>query len=49
MRLIIYYLLLLDCENVIYEPTITTLPFRICDKINQGVSPLCNAENEMVT
>jgi len=39
---------LADCNSTIYEPTISTLPFRRCDVRNQGVSPLCNVENEMV-
>jgi hypothetical protein len=36
------------CNTVIYEPLISILPIRLCDKINQGVSPLCNLENEQV-
>ena len=37
-----------DCDSIIYEPTITALPFRACNNRNQGVSPLCDVENELV-
>ena len=40
---------LADCNSTIYEPTISTLPFRRCDGRNHGVSPLCNVEDELVT
>ena len=34
-----------DCSNTIYEPMITTVPFRKCDESNLGVSWLCNIDN----
>jgi hypothetical protein len=34
------------CNTVIYEPSVSTLPFRLCDQRNQGVSLFCNLENE---
>jgi hypothetical protein len=37
-----------DCNNVIYNPTISALPFRPCDYRNRGISPLCNLEDEKV-
>ena len=33
-----------DCNNVIYETTVTTVHFRRCNFRNLGVSPLCNFE-----
>ena len=37
-----------DCDRIQYEPSITALPFRNCDTRNQGVSKLCNVENDLV-
>lgn len=31
-----------DCNKIIYEPSITIVPYRKCDYRNIGVSPLCN-------
>jgi hypothetical protein len=40
--------MLADCDTVVYEPTITTIPFRRCDFRNLGVSKLCDFENPFV-
>jgi hypothetical protein len=37
-----------DCDSIIYEPTITALPFRSCNSANKGVSPMCDLENDLV-
>ena len=34
-----------DCTRVIYQPKLSTQPFRICDEKNLGMSDLCNMEN----
>ena len=34
-----------DCDTVIYEPSVSTIPFRRCDFRNLGVSPLCNLDD----
>jgi hypothetical protein len=34
-----------DCSTTLYEPMITTVPFRGCDETNFGVSRFCNADN----
>ncbi len=31
-----------DCQKTIYNPSVTTLPFRLCQESNLGVSQLCN-------
>ena len=31
-----------DCNKIVYEPSITIVPYRKCDYRNIGVSPLCN-------
>ena len=31
-----------DCERVIYQPMMTTQKFKVCDKKNFGMSPICN-------
>ena len=38
-----------DCNNVIYQPSVTAVPFRRCDFRNLGVSPLCNLEFNSLT
>ena len=37
-----------DCDTVIYEPTITTIPFRRCDFRNLGTSPMCNLDDALL-
>ena len=37
-----------DCDTVVYEPTITAIPFRRCDFRNLGVSKLCDFENRFL-
>ena len=34
-----------DCSNTIYDPSITSVPFRRCDSSNLGVSHLCNLDD----
>ena len=34
-----------DCSSVIYDPTITAIPFRRCDFRNFGVSNLCKLDD----
>ena len=36
----------LDCSTTIYEPMITTIPFRRCDESNLGVSTFCSLDNQ---
>ena len=31
-----------DCQKTIYNPKVSTLPFKMCDETNLGLSPLCN-------
>ena len=35
-----------SCSSTLYQPTISTLPFRRCDDTNLGVSPLCNLDDQ---
>jgi amiloride-sensitive sodium channel len=37
-----------DCDTVIYEPSITTIPFRRCDFRNLGTSPMCNLDDALL-
>ena len=34
-----------DCDKIIYEPKMTSVPFRRCDESNLGVSTFCNLED----
>ena len=34
-----------DCDTVVYEPSVTAIPFRRCDFRNLGISRLCDIEN----
>ena len=34
-----------DCESTIYEPSLSTVPFRKCDVRNMGVSQLCQLDD----
>jgi len=31
-----------DCQNTIYNPKVSTIPFKMCDETNLGLSSLCN-------
>jgi hypothetical protein len=35
-----------DCNNVIYETSIISVPFRRCDSYNLGISRLCNLKSK---
>jgi len=37
-----------DCDTVIYEPSITTIPFRRCDFRNLGTSSMCNLDDALL-
>ena len=37
-----------DCINTIYHPVVTSLPFKVCDESNLGISQFCNLDNPIL-